>query len=60
MSLRAIHILFIITADLLSVGFGVWSYIEKKPIFWTVSAFAVMIVLDLYLFWFIKKKAPVA
>ncbi len=60
MSLRAIHIFFIITADLLSVGFGAWSLVQKKPLFWTISAFAVMIALDLYLVWFIKKKAPVA
>ncbi len=60
MSLRAIHIFFIITADLLSVGFGVWSLIQKKPAYWAVTAFAVMIILDLYLLWFIKKKAPIA
>ncbi len=56
MSLRVIHIFFIITADLLSAGFGVWCLMHAKPMIWAGAAFSVMVLLDLYLVWFLKNK----
>jgi len=53
MSLRALHIVFIIASDLLAVGFGVWAF--PRNVVWALSAFIMSGLIFSYLAWFIVK-----
>ena len=61
MSLRLVHIFFILAAETLCLFFGVWSlkkYLEMKTpvyLFSIVGSFIVSFLLVFYLAWFIKK-----
>ena len=53
MSLRAIHILFIIASTALAVGFGFWARAYYPAM--SVASFVSGVLLVVYLFWFVKK-----
>ena len=55
MSLKAVHIFFILTASALAIGVGVWAWQQHEPVFWVVASFVCSALLDIYLVWFIGK-----
>lgn len=65
MSLKVVHIFFIVCALVLSVGYGVWSLqtdgIRDQPLFIVLGwlSLAVSVALVVYLKWFVsKQKGP--
>ena len=59
MSLRALHIFFILTSSALAVFGGVWMILHQKSIAWAVASFAASAFLDGYLVWFIRKSKDI-
>ena len=55
MSLKTVHIFFILTASALALGVGVWVLREREPFHWAAMSFAMSAFLDIYLVWFIRK-----
>lgn len=54
MSLKAIHVVFIVICILLAAGFSAWCFGRSLPYYGTGSA-AVVPLLVVYLFWFVRK-----
>ena len=55
MSLRVVHIFFILAASALALGVGLWALRGHEPVSWAVASFACSGLLDIYLVWFIRK-----
>lgn len=58
MSLKAIHICFILLAITLAVGTGYWALREGR-LYFAIGSFAVGAGLLVYLFWFLVKMKKV-
>ena len=54
MSLRVVHIFFIIAASLLALGGGMWVLQQHQSMVWAAVWMAASLALDVYLVWFIK------
>lgn len=55
MSLKAVHIFFIVAASALVFYMGVWCLQQGKPEVWAYAAFASFVILGIYLLWFLRK-----
>ena len=55
MSLKTVHIVFITSAILLTIGFGWWSVKHSENMCLGIGSFAAGGILIYYLFWFLKK-----
>ncbi len=55
MSLRALHIVFIILSTMLFFGYGWWQYSVGHSMFFAILSFAFGFSLTGYFFWFISK-----
>ena len=58
MSLKAVHICFILLAIALAAGTGCWAFREAK-LYFAVGSFTVGAGLAVYLFWFLNKMRKV-
>ena len=59
MSLRTVHIFFIIASSSLALFGGIWVILQHEPVVWALACIACSICLDLYLVWFIRKSRNV-
>ena len=59
MSLRSVHILFIVLATALAVMFGVWSLRNYSTLV-AIASFAVGVILAVYGIWFVSKTKDVS
>ena len=55
MSLKVIHIFFILAALSLASYMGVWCLEHHEPAVWAAVSFAASAALGVYLVWFIRK-----
>ena len=66
MSLKAVHLVFIILAALLSVGMGVWALAEQRAqggwffVLLAAVCFVLAVALAGYGWWFVKKLKDVS
>ena len=58
MSLKAVHICFILLAAALAIGTGYWALREGR-LYFAIGSFAVGAGLAIYLFWFLNKMRKV-
>ncbi len=55
MSLRFLHIFFIMTSSALALFGGIWILSHQGSVVWAGASFAASVFLDGYLVWFIRK-----
>ena len=55
MSLKAVHIFFILAASALALYMGVWCREHGEPAVWVAASFAASVTLAVYLVWFLRK-----
>src|SRR2546428_401612 len=59
MSLKAFHLLFMLTSIVIALGTGAWA-IQQGNLWLGISAFLLGVILTVYLFWFLKKLKQVS